>query len=304
MRIDAVLIAGPTASGKSSAALAVAEAIGGSLINCDSMQVYRELRILTARPSDEDMVRAPHHLYGHVGVNERYSAGRYQAEAAEALAKVRTDCRIPIFVGGTGLYFSALNEGLSEIPQVPAHIHETLRNKMLVEGTDAFYRQLKLRDPETAAQLRPTDPQRMLRAMGVLEATDRSLASWQKESGEPVLKGLKLARFVLDPPRVILHPRIVERYKKMVEQGALEEARRVAGIDESLPAAKIIGLREFWQFDEGRLEAAKVEEAIVIATRQYAKRQSTWFRNKMSSWVWIPAYDQSNIVAEMLRFIK
>ncbi|HVZ68940.1 MAG TPA: tRNA (adenosine(37)-N6)-dimethylallyltransferase MiaA [Rhizomicrobium sp.] len=304
MHVDAVLIAGPTASGKSAAALALAEAIGGSLINCDSMQVYSQLRILTARPSDEEMARVPHHLYGHVGVWERYSAGRYQAEAAEALAKVRRDCRIPIFVGGTGLYFGALTEGLSEIPQVPAHIHEALRNRLLLQGNEAFYRELKLRDPETAAQIRPTDPQRVLRAMEVLEATGRSLASWQKESGEPVLKGLKLARFVLDPPRVILHPRIAERYKRMVEQGALEEARKVAGLDEGLPASKIIGLREFWEFDIGRLAANQVEEAIVTATRQYAKRQTTWFRNKMADWTWLPAYDHSNIIAEMRKFLK
>lgn len=304
MRVDAVLIAGPTVSGKSAAALAVAEAIGGSLINCDSMQVYRELRLLTARPSDEDMARAPHHLYGHVNVWDRYSAGRYQADAAEALAKIRADCRIPIFVGGTGLYFGALLEGLSEIPQVPVHLHEALRNKLLVEGNEAFYAQLKLRDPETAAQLRPSDPQRMLRAMEVLEATGRSLASWQKEGAQPVIQGMRLARFVLDPPRVILHPRIAERYKKMVEQGVLQEVRAVAGLDENLPASKTLGLREFWDFDEGKLTAAQVEEAIVIATRQYAKRQSTWFRNKMGDWAWIQAFEQSNIIAEMLKLIK
>jgi tRNA dimethylallyltransferase len=304
MRVDAVLIAGPTASGKSAAALALAEAIGGSLINCDSMQVYRELRILTARPPQADMARVPHLLYGHVSVTERYSAGRYQSEATEALEKVRADCRIPIFVGGTGLYFSVLTDGLSEIPQVPPHIHEALRNKLLIEGNDAFYAQLRLRDPETAGQLRPSDPQRMLRAAEVLEATGRSLASWQKESGAPVLKGLKLARFVLDPPRVILHPRIAERYKKMVEEGVLEEARAVAGLDASLPAAKTLGLREMWEFDEGRLSAEQVEEAIVVGTRQYAKRQTTWFRNKMSDWTWIPAFDQRNIIAEMMKLIK
>lgn len=304
MRVDAVLIAGPTASGKSAAALALAEEIGGSLINCDSMQVYSQLRILTARPTEEDMARVPHHLYGHVGVRERYSVGRYQAEAAEALRKVRSDCRIPIFVGGTGLYFGALTEGLSEIPQVPAHIHEALRNKLLIEGNEAFYKQLQLRDPVTAAQLRPTDTQRLLRAMEVLEATGRSLASWQRESSAPVLKGLKLARFVLDPPRVILHPRIAERYRQMVEAGALAEARSVAGLEESLPASKVIGLREFWEFDLGKLDAARVEEAVVTATRQYVKRQTTWFRNKMADWVWLPAYDQSNIIAEMLKPIK
>ncbi len=183
-------------------------------------------------------------------------------------------------------------------------MHETLRNKLLVEGNDAFFAQLKLRDPETAAQLRPSDPQRMLRAMEVLEATGRSLASWQKEGAEPVVKNLRLARFVLDPPRVILHPRIAERYKKMVEQGVLEEVRALAGLDENLPAAKTLGLREFWDFDEGKLNAAQVEEAVVASTRQYAKRQTTWFRNKMGDWAWIQAHEQSNIIAEMLKLIK
>lgn len=304
MPMDAVLIAGPTASGKSAAALALAEEIGGSLINCDSMQVYRELRILTARPSEEDEKRVPHFLYGHVSITERYSAGRYQAEAAEALDKVRSDGRIPIFVGGTGLYFGVLTEGLSEIPQVPAHIHEAMRKSLLLEGSEALYRKLRLRDPETASQLRPADSQRVLRALEVLEATGRSLSSWQKECGEPVLKGLKLARFVLDPPRVILHPRIAERYKTMVERGALEEARKVTGLDEHLPASKIIGLREFWEFDLGRIGAERVEEAIVTATRQYAKRQTTWFRNKMADWTWIPAYEHGNIVAQMRKLIK
>lgn len=304
MRVDAVLIAGPTASGKSAAALAVAEAIGGALINCDSMQVYSELSILTARPPAADMARAPHLLYGHVSVHERYSAGRYQADAAEALARARADCKIPIFVGGTGLYFGVLSDGLSEIPQVPSHIHEALRKQMLLDGNEAFHAKLHLRDPETAAQLRPSDPQRVLRAMEVLEATGRSLSSWQKESAQPLLKNLHLARFVLSPPRVVLLPRIAERYRRMVEQGVLDEVRALTGLDENLPAAKTLGLREFREFDQGLLTAAQVEEAVNIGTRQYAKRQMTWFRNKMADWAWIQAYDESNIVAEMIKKIK
>jgi tRNA dimethylallyltransferase len=268
------------------------------------MQVYRELRILTARPTDAEMARAPHHLYGHVSVWDRYSAGRYQAEAAETLAKVRADGRLPVFVGGTGLYFAVLTDGISEMPQVPEHIHEALRQKLLVEGNEAFFDQLKLRDPETAAQLRPSDPQRMLRAMEVLEATGRSLSSWQKEGAQPVVQGLRLARFVLDPPRTILHPRIAERFQKMVAQGALEEARAITGLDETLPAAKALGLREMWDLAEGRAAASDAEEAVVTATRQYAKRQSTWFRNKMADWVWISSADARNVVAEMRRLIE
>jgi tRNA dimethylallyltransferase len=200
MQFDAVLIAGPTASGKSAAALALAERFGGAVIDADSMQVYRELRVLTARPGTAEAARAPHFLYGHVSAHERYSAGRYREDAAQALAEARTRGRLPIFVGGTGLYFAALTEGLSPIPQVPVEARERVRARFDEMGREAFLADLIARDP-AAAKLRPSDTQRLLRAADVLEATGKPLSAWQAMSGESVLGGMRLVRFVLAPPR-------------------------------------------------------------------------------------------------------
>ncbi len=300
MGVDAVLIAGPTASGKSATALAVAEALNGTLINCDSMQVYQELRILTARPPDADMARAPHLLYGHVSVKERYSAGRYLKDAQTALDQVRQSGRLPIFVGGTGLYFSVLTDGLSEIPLVPPHIQAAAQYQLHLIGPEAFHAKLQQRDPQTAARLRPSDSQRILRAYTVLEATGRSITDWQKDSGTPVLGGLTTRGFVLDPPRPILHPRIQQRYQTMLSEGVLEEAKALTGLDETLPAGKILGLRALWDQLEGRCDAGQTEQAVVIATRQYAKRQSTWFRNRMADWIWLIDHDLRNNIAQIL----
>ncbi len=299
--IDAVLIAGPTASGKSAAALALAEEFGGTVINADSMQVYRELRILSARPSDQDMARAPHLLYGHVGARELYSVGRYQIDAIGAL--VRAQPRLPIFVGGTGLYFAALTEGLADIPRVPADIRARARDKLAALGVAGLHAELKERDPETAAQLRPTDPQRVLRAWEVFEATGRPLASWQQEAGAPVLAGLKLAKFVLDVPRYELRERIRLRFLKMLEAGARAEAAALKGLDPVLPAAKLLGLRELWALEEGAMTEADAVTAAVTATRQFAKRQLTWFRHRMGDWIWVEVDDDNNFIAEMRQFL-
>jgi tRNA dimethylallyltransferase len=228
MNVDAVLIAGPTASGKSAAALALAERMGGAIINADSMQVYAELRILTARPTPQDERRAPHFLYGHVGASERYSAGRYQDEAASALSEVREKGLLPIFVGGTGLYFSVLTEGLSPIPAVPAKVRILNRQRFDEIGRDAFFADLAARDAESAARLRPSDTQRMLRAADVLEATGRPLNAWQSMGGQASLGGLRLARYVLSPPRDVLNRRIDARLETMAEQGVLDEVRSPA----------------------------------------------------------------------------
>jgi tRNA dimethylallyltransferase len=295
--VDAVLIAGPTASGKSHAALALAEAFGGVVINADSMQVYREVRILSARPSDGDLARAPHLLYGHVGVGERYSVGRYQIDATAALAEARG--RLPIFVGGTGLYFAALTEGLAEIPSVPADIREASRDRLQALGVAGLHAELAARDPVTAAGLRPTDPQRVLRAWEVLEATGRPLASWQKEAGTPVLAGLKLARFVLDLDRFELRERIRTRFLSMLEQGAHQEAALLQGLDPTLPAAKILGLRQLIALAAGDMEADDAITLAVTATRQFAKRQVTWFRHRMADWNWVPVDGDGNYISTM-----
>jgi len=283
-RVDAVLIAGPTASGKSRLAMALAERIGGIVINADSMQVYREARVLTARPSDDDTVRVPHLLYGHVSVHEPWSVGRYQNDAANALREAKMLGRIPIFTGGTGLYFAVLTEGIANIPPIAASVRERARRHLDEIGVAALHAELGARDPETASQLRASDPQRVLRAWEVLEATGRPLARWQKEMGRPVLEGLKLERCVLDIPRPELRARIETRFRAMLAAGAVEEAVALEGLDPTLPAAKILGLREVQALRRGELSEADAIALAVTATRQFAKRQMTWFRNRMADW--------------------
>ncbi|HEY1962144.1 MAG TPA: tRNA (adenosine(37)-N6)-dimethylallyltransferase MiaA [Rhizomicrobium sp.] len=284
---DAVLIAGPTASGKSGAALALAEAIGGDIVNADSMQIYAEPRVLTARPSEEEMRRVPHLLYGHVSVLQPYSVGRYQSDAAHALERVRGWGRAPIFVGGTGMYFSVLTEGIANIPPVPARVRESAAARRSELGAEAFHVELAARDLKTAARLQPSDTQRVLRAYEVFEATGRSLSEWQTETAQPVLAGLKLARFVLAPPREELYARIDARFDRMVQLGALEEAVALAGIDPGLPAAKILGRRELLAVHAGTMSLDDAKAAAKQATRNYAKRQLTWFRNRMADWTWV-----------------
>lgn len=292
----AVLIAGPTASGKSAAALALAQAVGGIVINADSMQVYRELSVLSARPPEADMARAPHWLYGHVGASERYSVGRYQMDAARALAEARAQHRLPIFVGGTGLYFAALTDGLADIPPIPADIREAARNLLQALGVAGLHAELAQHDPETASGLRPTDPQRILRAWEVLEATGRPLSGWQKEAGTPVLHGMRLIRLVLDIDRFELRERIRLRFLNMLEEGAMDEAARLQGLDPTLPAAKVLGLRELIAYQSGQLPLADAITLAVTATRQFAKRQVTWFRNRMAGWNWLSADQVGNII--------
>jgi len=296
MTVDAVLIAGPTASGKSRAALSLAKAVGGIVINADSMQVYREARVLTARPSEDDMAAAPHLLYGHVSVREAYSTGRYREDATDALAKARRAGKIPIFTGGTGLYFSVLAEGISDIPIIPDPVRAKARARLKEIGVAALHAELAARDPETASKLRPSDPQRVLRAYEVLEATGRPLSHWQRDVGKPVLHGLQLVRFVMDVPRPELRTRIETRFRAMLGGGALYEAAALKGLDPALPAAKILGVRELWALQEGALSEAQATELAVTATRQYAKRQMTWFRNRMADWDRLDKMDISEIV--------
>jgi len=288
MSVDAVLIAGPTASGKSAAALALAEHAQGVVINTDSMQVYREARILTARPTEEVETRAPHRLYGYVSINEPYSVARYQSDAAAAFAQARAEKRLPIFTGGTGLYFGALTDGLADIPAVPVDIRMRVQARREEIGAEAFFDELKSRDPELAARLRASDSQRTLRAYEVFEATGRPLSAWQQDKPLPgPLTGLKLARFVIAPPRPELHRRINHRFDAMLENGAVDEAVRLSSIDASKPAAKILGLRELRAMSTGAMAVDEARSSAQAATRQYAKRQLTWFRHRMADWRWL-----------------
>ncbi|HET7086934.1 MAG TPA: tRNA (adenosine(37)-N6)-dimethylallyltransferase MiaA [Rhizomicrobium sp.] len=286
MKYDAVLIAGPTASGKSAQALALAEEIEGVLINADSMQVYREAPILTAQPGDADKARAPHLLYGHVSAHQVYSVGSWREDAIAALAQARAMNRVPIFVGGTGLYFMALTDGLAEVPPTPPEIRDAARALLDDIGVEALHAKLTDRDPLTAARLRPSDPQRVLRAFEVFEATGRPLAEWQNAPAEPALRGKKIAAFVLDPPRAQLRARIAARFESMVDHGGVEEARKLAGLDPGVPAAKLLGLRPLQALAAGSLSRAEALDAAITATRQFAKRQMTWFRHRMPHYIW------------------
>jgi tRNA dimethylallyltransferase len=299
MKFDAVLIAGPTASGKSRAAIELARQIDGVVINADSMQVYREARILTARPNEADTALAPHLLYGHVGAHDAYSAGRFQTDAGHALKEARAAGRVPIFTGGTGLYFDVLVNGIAEIPHVPATIHTGVAARRAAIGEEAFFAELALRDPETAEDLKPGDSQRVTRAYEVFEATGLPLSHWQTQPGEPVLEGMSLAKFVLDVPRRELRERIALRFDEMVGAGAMEEALALRDLDPTLPAAKIIGRRDLIAAHDGLSTLETAVDLAVTATRQYAKRQDTWFRNRMAGWRRIDARVFGNIITQI-----
>lgn len=301
----AILIAGPTASGKSGLALALAERRGGVVINADSMQVYRELRILTARPSAAEETRAPHALYGHVPGAEAYSAARYAADAAKAIADARAADRVPIVIGGTGLYFKVLLEGLSPIPRVPNEIRDRWRAEADRVGAAALHVILARRDPEMASRLNPTDPQRVTRALEVLEATGRSLAHWQTIPGEPVLREDETVRLVVSPERDDLYRRIDARFDTMLLGGALDEvtALRKLELSPELPVMRALGVRPLIQHLAGDVTAEAAAEIAKAESRRYAKRQLTWLRSNMRSWKWISEQEKESIETKDMAFI-
>lgn len=285
----AVLIAGPTASGKSALALAKARELGGIVINADAMQVYSVLRVLTARPSPEEMEGVPHLLYGTVSPAVRFSTGDW-LRAVQGLLPEHAD-RPLIFAGGTGLYFDALANGFAEVPKVPSEVVREVEAELAGLDREARGRLIAERDPETARRLRSPDPQRVARALAVLKATGRPLASFQQEPQRGLLEGFALERIVLNPDREVLRQRIAKRFDAMFESGAVEEVQELLAmnLDATLPAMKAIGVREISEWLGGRISREEAIGQAVIATRQYAKRQRTWFRNRMSDWTWIGA---------------
>jgi tRNA dimethylallyltransferase len=301
----AILIAGPTASGKSALALALAERCGGVVINADSMQVYRELRILTARPSPEEEARVPHALYGFIPAREAYSAGRYMADAARAIAAARARRRVPIVVGGTGLYFKALLEGLSPIPPVPEVVRARWRAEALRLGAAGLHRVLAERDPRIAARLRPTDPQRLVRALEVFEATGRSLADWQQIPGQPLLAAERAVRIVVAPDRSELYRRCDTRLEVMLEQGGLEEVDglRALALDPKLPVMTALGVGPLLAHLGGALPLERAMAQAKADTRRYVKRQLTWLRRNMIAWQWLDAQQMENYKCVKFPFI-
>ena len=276
----ALLIAGPTASGKSALAMKLAAARGGVIINADALQVYGQLRILTARPAPEEEARVPHRLYGHVAATQPYSVAAWADDARRELEAAWAQGRLPIVTGGTGLNFRALEQGLAPVPAIPEEVRMRWRH-----FAGCLHAELAARDPAMAARLGANDRQRLTRALEVVDATGRSLLDWQRQGQQgAALEGVAVERIFLDVPREDLHARAEQRFENMLAAGALEEARAVMGLDPSLPAMKAIGLPELIAHLKGELSLAEATERAKAATRQYIKRQVTWWRGQMKGW--------------------
>jgi tRNA dimethylallyltransferase len=283
------MIAGPTASGKSALASVLAEQLGGTIINADSMQVYRDLQVITARPTPEQEARVPHCLYGHVDAAENYSVGRWCVDAGGAIAEAHRAKRLPIVVGGTGLYFKARTHGLAAVPPVPAEIRAGVRDRLATDGIAALYAELQRRDPASAQRLMPGDRARITRALEVVLATGRSLSDWHRQGMPPGVAATGAVRIFLAVDRAELHHRIDARFDDMLASGALEEVRRLAArdLDPALPAMKAHGVPWLIRHLAGEITLDRAAAEGKRDTRRYTKRQETWFRHQLPDWTWV-----------------
>jgi tRNA dimethylallyltransferase len=294
----AVLIAGPTASGKSALALRLAQRIGGTVVNADSMQVYRDLRIITARPTPQEERRVPHRLYGHVDAAVNYSTGQWLREAGAVLDELARAGRAAIFVGGTGLYFKALTAGLAAVPPIPADIRAAVRARVRSEGAPALHAELEKLDPATARRITVNDRSRISRALEVVLATGRPLSDWHREGMPPLLDPARVAKVFITCERKELVRRIEARFAAMLEAGALEEVRTLAArkLDPSLPAMKAHGVPWLIRHLKGDISLEAAAAGAIMDTRRYAKRQLTWFRNQMKDWPWVEAAEAEKAI--------
>jgi tRNA dimethylallyltransferase len=302
-RPTAILIAGPTTSGKSALALALAEKLGGSVINADSMQVYGGLRVITARPTAAEEARAPHRLYGHVDAAENYSVGRWCVDAGAALGETQRAGRLPILVGGTGLYFKALTQGLAAVPPIPPEIRATVRSRLAMEGAAALHAELAQRDPATAARLMPGDRARVTRALEVMLATGRSLTDWHRDGMPAAIDAADVLKIFLAVDRAELYRRIDARFDAMLTSGALDEVGALAArkLDPTLPAMKAHGVPWLIRHLAGEITLAEAAEGGKRDTRRYTKRQGTWFRHQLPDWEWVAAEEAEGFVLERVR---
>ena len=277
-----ILIAGPTASGKSAIAMMLADELGATIVNADSMQVYRDLAIVTARPSDQDEARLPHRLYGHIDAADAYSVARWLADV-EAVTQTEAP---RIFVGGTGLYFDALTKGIAPVPDIDPVIRAKWRDHAAQPGAD-LHAALMERDPQSAARLKPGDIQRLIRALEVIESTGRPLSHWQQNATAPLVDPAQALRVVLTPPRAPLRQAIAARFEAMIAAGALGEIEALLArrLDPSLPAMKALGVQPLAAHVRGQLTRDEAVAQAVLETGRYAKRQDTWFRNRMHDWI-------------------
>jgi tRNA dimethylallyltransferase len=284
---SALLIAGPTASGKSALAMRLARERNGVIINADALQVYGALRILSARPSEVDERTVPHRLYGHVDTDHAYSVGGWLVEAKRTLEQVWDDGLLPVFAGGTGLYFKALELGLADIPSIP----ESLRKYWRGYGGD-LHAELRARDPQSAERIPPGDRQRLIRAIEVFEATGRKLSDWHREARQDsALAGVNVEKLYVTAPREILHARAESRFDDMLKKGALEEVRQLGPLDPASPVMKAIGVRELRAHLDGEFSLEEAASRAKAATRQYIKRQETWWRGQMAGYTAVSGHD-------------
>jgi len=305
-RPRAILIAGPTASGKSAAALKLAQACNGAIINADSMQVYRELRILSARPGEDDEALVPHYLYGSVSAAQAYSTGMWVEEVARTLKTVWSQGRTPIIVGGTGLYFYALENGLSPVPDIPVEVREKWREKLADEGVAPLYDELKTLDNPMAERLKPNDSQRIVRALEVMEATGVSLSDWHaRDHSTPVLAGDDIVRLVVSVEREEIYRRCDRRLDTMIEAGGLDEVADLLALklDPRLPAMKALGVPQLGECLKGEVVLEQALEKAKTETRRYAKRQLTWIKRNMIAWKHVNAQQMEKISDNFLSFI-
>jgi tRNA dimethylallyltransferase len=302
-----VFIAGPTASGKSAIAAELARIGNGVVINADALQVYRELSILSARPSPEEERTIPHRLYGFVPALEAYSVGRWLTAAKAAIEESQADGRVPIVTGGTGLYLKALEQGLVQLPSIPAAIRRHWRERLKREGAPKLHAELAAADFAEASRLRASDAQRIVRALEVISTTGKSLGEWQKEAqGASVLEQSRLLKLYVSPPREQLYRQIDERFDRMVAQGAVAEVNSLLAmkLDPSLPAMKAIGVEELGRFLLGDIALAEACRIAKRNTRHYAKRQLTWARSNMIAWNWVEEKFLENSIGYFVNFIS
>ena len=280
-----ILISGPTASGKSKAALKIANKLNGEIINADSMQVYKELNILTARPSKTDLNKIDHHLYGFISVKKEFSSGEWLKLAKKNIKKIRDKNKIPILVGGTGLYFKALTDGLVKIPKIPIHIRNKIRRMQNNLGQKKFYLKLLKIDPSVKNKIEPTDAQRSIRAYEVISISKKSIFEWYKKT-KPSFQNDEFIKIYIDYPKDELINKISKRVDQMMKDGAIKEVKDFLKLNLKSDSNifKVIGIREIKEFIDKQISMHDLKLNIVIKTRQYAKRQRTWSRGQMSDW--------------------
>lgn len=303
--LRAVLVSGPTAAGKSAFASELATQVHGIIVNADSMQVYREWRVLTDRPDEAETDRIPHRLYGHVSVRENYSVGCWLEEARAVLNEAAAAGQLPIVVGGTGIYFAALTEGLAPMPRPSPELRLEVNDWIATVGLPQAVEALRQQDPETAAKLDPNNPRRIARAWEVLRGTGMGLAAWQRQTPAPLLPLAATEAILILPERDALRTTIEQRVERIFAGGALDEARQIRALelDAELTGMHPVGAKELFAFLDGRIARDEAVAQIQVATQQYAKRQATWFRKRMRDWQHLTTTESSTVsdVVERIR---